>query len=130
MKKIYSIEKSSVTLTRKDLKKLYAGYSFEHDTDIETIGNFDSYELAMEEFSKLQPSLDYDCYNKKYSFNEYQLSCEVVDEDEDIVDFEILKSKDALFVAENEDGEVVEKSERMNDLIYDYGLNNIKVVAK
>lgn len=47
-----------------------------------------------------------------------------------VVEDTIIESKDALFVAIDENGEVVEKSERLKDLIREYDTDNIKVVAK
>lgn len=127
---IYTIEVAWVAVTYKELKNLYSGYAFERTECIDNLGYFDSLEEAEKEFSKLQPRLEYDCYNRQYNLYEYQLSCEVLDADENVLDYDIQESKDALFVVVDEDGEVVEKSEHLKDLIREYDLDYIKVVAK
>lgn len=129
-KTIYTIEEAWVDMNYKELKNLYSGYAFVETECIDNLGYFDSYEEAEKEFSKLQPRLEYDCYNRKYNLYEYQLAYEVFDEDENTLDYDIQESKDALFVVVDENDEVVEKSERMNDLIREYDIDNIKVVAK
>lgn len=129
-KTIYTIEEAWVNVTYKELKNIFSGYAFERTDCIDNLGYFDSYEEAEKEFSKLQPRLEYDCYNRQYNLYEYQLAYEVFDADENTLDYDIQESKDALFVAVDENGEVVEKSERMKDLIREYDIDNIKVVAK
>ncbi len=129
-KTIYTIEEAWVNVTYKELKNIFSGYAFERTDCIDNLGYFDSYEEAKKEFSKLQPRLEYDCYNRQYNLYEYQLSYELFDADENTLDYDIQESKDALFVAIDENGEVVEKSERLKDLIREYDIDNIKVVAK
>lgn len=129
-KTIYTIEEAWVHVTYKELKNLYSGYAFVETDCIDNLGYFDSYEEAEKEFSKLQPRLEYDCYNRRYNLYEYQLAYEVFDTDENVLDYDIQDSKDALFVAIDENGEVVEKSEHLKDLIREYELDYIKVVAK
>lgn len=129
-KTIYTIEEAWVNVSYKELKNLYSGYAFIENECIENLGYYDSYEEAMKEFSKLQPRLEYDCYNRKYNLYEYQLSYKVFDKDENALDYDIQEFKDALFVAVDENGETVEKSDCLKDLIREYDLDYIKVVAK
>ena len=127
---IYTIEEAWVSVTYKELKNLYSGYSFEKTDCIEDLKAFDNYKNTREEFEKIQPKLEYDCYNRKYNLYEYYLVEEVVDVEGDVLEYTILNCKEALFVGINEDGGFVEKSEHLKDLISEYDFDNIKVVTK
>lgn len=130
MKKFYSILEAWVNVNYKELKNLYSGYSLEKTDCLDILKVFDNYDKAEEEFDKIYPKLEYDCYNRKYNLYEYYLVEEVIDEVGEAVEDTIVNSKEALFTATNENGEVVEKSECLKDLIREYDFDNIKVVAK
>lgn len=129
-KTIYTIVEAWVNATYKELKNLYSGYAFERTDFLEDFKMFDNYDRAIEEFEKIQPKLEYDCYNKKCNLYEYYLVEELIDDDGEVIESTIIKSKEAIFVAIDENGEVVEKSEHLKDLIREYDLDYIKVVAK
>lgn len=130
MKTKYTILEAWVDMNYKELKNLYSGYSIEKTDCLDGIKMFEDYDKALEEFEKIQPKLEYDCYNRKYNLYEYYLVEELIDDEDDVIEDTIIESKEALFVAVDENGEVVEKSERMNDLIREYDIDNIKIVAK
>lgn len=130
MKTTYTILESWVAMNYKELKNLYSGYSIEKTDCLDGIKIFEDYDKAIEEFDKLQPKLEHDCYNRKYNLYEYYLVEELIDDEGDVIDDTIIESKEALFVAVDEAGEVVEKSERLKDLIREYDIDNIKIVAK
>ena len=72
-KTIYTIEEAWVDMNYKELKNLYSGYAFVETECIDNLGYYDSYELAFEHFSNLQPILKYDKYYEKYYLTEYVL---------------------------------------------------------
>lgn len=128
--KNYTILEAWVNVTYKELKNLYSGYSIEKTDCLDGIKMFDNYDEAIGEFEKLQPKLEHDCYNRKYNLYEYYLVEELIDDDGEVAEDTIIESKEALFVAIDENGEALEKSERLKDLMREYDIDYIKVVAK
>lgn len=121
---VYSIEESWIHITKDDYRYIYSGQAIEktHYIDIKSV--FYNYDEAIKEFKKYKARIEYNGY--QYNLYEYQLIYESLDD----LETSVLESKVVAFVAYDENGKEVAKSDRMNDLIeYDI-YNNVKVISQ
>lgn len=84
-KTVWLIGENIAIVDKNESKKLCSGYAIEHGTESDIIGYYDSYELAFEYFSNLQPILEYDKYYKKYYLTEYVLLESIENEYGDLI---------------------------------------------
>lgn len=121
---VYTIEESWIHIIKDEYRYIYSGQAIEktHYIDIKSV--FYNYDEAIKEFKKYKARIEYNGY--QYNLYEYQLIFESLDD----LEISVLESKEVAFVAYDENGKEVAKSDRMKDLIeYDI-YDNVKVVSQ
>lgn len=120
----YSIEESWMHIRKDEYRYIYGGKAIEKTDYIDIKSVFYNYDDARKEFEKYKARIEYNGY--QYNLYEYQLIFESLDDSE----ISVLESKEVDFVAYDENGKEVAKSDRMNDLIeYDI-YDNVKVISQ